>query len=320
MSETISLPGFEPPAPVAPAPTDVALQALQAQRPNGLFVGTSSWSFPGWAGLVYADTVYRQTQLAQHGLAAYASHPLLNAVSIDRTFYRSMDAVDYAAYREDVPETFRFVVKADQLCTTTRLRGAEQLNPHFLDADFARQRVVGPALDGLGTTLGAIVFQFPPQALHGLNGLEQLFARLDEFVGALPLGPTYALEFRDSQWLTDDYLTLLKKHKIRHCICVHPRMPRPRAQWRYAGAVKGPTIVRWNLGHGLDYELAKSRYAPFNKMLEPDKATRREIAQICARSLAFAQPTFVTINNKAEGCAPLSARALVDAVIAVEST
>ena len=41
--------------------------------------GTSSWSFPGWAGIVY-DSKVSQTTLARHGLAAYARHPLFRTV------------------------------------------------------------------------------------------------------------------------------------------------------------------------------------------------------------------------------------------------
>ena len=141
-----------------------------------------------------------------------------------------------------------------------------------------------------------------------------MLSRLGQFLRALPPGPTIGVEFRDAGWLNETYLRLLKTHSVRHCISVHPRMPRPRAQWRFAAAKLGPTLVRWNLGHNLGYNEAKSAYTPFNRLVAPDESMRREIAQICVRSVAFAQPTFVTINNKAEGCAPLSVAALRETV------
>ena len=46
---------------VEPAPTDPALVELAAALPPNLRLGTSSWSYPGWAGLVwngeYAESV-----------------------------------------------------------------------------------------------------------------------------------------------------------------------------------------------------------------------------------------------------------------------
>jgi len=59
-----------------------------AQRvPKNLHFGTSSWSFPGWVGIVYAQ-LYGASLLARHGLSAYARHPLLRAVNLDSAFTR----------------------------------------------------------------------------------------------------------------------------------------------------------------------------------------------------------------------------------------
>ena len=55
-------------SPVAPAPVPEAVASVAARLPAGLRMGTSSWTFPGWAGIVY-DRRASQTTLAQHGLA-----------------------------------------------------------------------------------------------------------------------------------------------------------------------------------------------------------------------------------------------------------
>jgi hypothetical protein len=60
-------------AAVAPADADVALAAA---LPRELHLGTSTWSFAGWQGLVY-DGAHEESKLAREGLAAYARHPLL---------------------------------------------------------------------------------------------------------------------------------------------------------------------------------------------------------------------------------------------------
>ena len=76
-------------ARVRPATVDETLQRLGRQLPQDVYLGTSSWSFPGWQGLVYADA-YSESLLAREGLAAYAQHPLLRMVGIDRGYYQPM--------------------------------------------------------------------------------------------------------------------------------------------------------------------------------------------------------------------------------------
>src|SRR5271170_6894066 len=71
--------------PQAATPSE-ALRALGERLPKEVRLGTSSWSFPGWTGLIYAEAE-SQVQLARAGLPAYAQHPLLRTVGIDRTFY-----------------------------------------------------------------------------------------------------------------------------------------------------------------------------------------------------------------------------------------
>jgi hypothetical protein len=52
---------------------------LAPAMPALLRMGGSSWSYPGWQGLVW-DKAYSERVLAQRGLNAYAEHPLLRTV------------------------------------------------------------------------------------------------------------------------------------------------------------------------------------------------------------------------------------------------
>ena len=54
--------------------------------PADVYFGTSSWSFPGWAGIVYSRE-RTTSDLARNGLREYAQHPLLKTVGIDRSYY-----------------------------------------------------------------------------------------------------------------------------------------------------------------------------------------------------------------------------------------
>src|SRR5512136_981320 len=150
---------------VAPAWLDEGLFKLGRQLPPNVYLGTSSWSFPGWQDIVYSRQ-YTEAQLARHGLTAYSQHPVLRTVGIDRSFYQPLTVTDYARYASQVPEDFRFVVKAPAMVSDAvvrRERGAPaEDNPYFLDAQAALDHFVGPAIEGLGVRAGPLVFQMPP--------------------------------------------------------------------------------------------------------------------------------------------------------------
>ncbi len=85
-------------------------------------------------------------------------------------------------------------------------------------------------------------------------------------------------------------------------------MPDVRAQARLAGSHRGPmTVVRWLLGAGLTYEEAGRSYAPFNRLAAPDPAARAAVAELAREAQGAGRPFLCTINNNAEGSAPLSA-------------
>lgn len=109
---------------------------------------------------------HTDTDLARHGLPAYSRHPLLRTVSLDRSFYRPLSASQYAAYAAQVPDHFRFVVKAPNLVCDALVRGSDgrgqQDNPAFLDPLLANAEFVQPAIEGLGGKIGALVLQLSP--------------------------------------------------------------------------------------------------------------------------------------------------------------
>ncbi|MGQ4807838.1 hypothetical protein NKDENANG_01200 [Candidatus Entotheonellaceae bacterium PAL068K] len=120
----------------------------RTDSPEGIYLGTPSWSFPGWQGLI-CDRHASQSHLARHGLAAYAQHPLLGAVGLDRTDYAPLAATDFAAYAAAVPDHFRFLVKAHALCTQAYLpHHSDEPNTALLDRDYAAEQVVGPCVEG----------------------------------------------------------------------------------------------------------------------------------------------------------------------------
>lgn len=306
-------------ATVAAAEPPAEARDLARQLPPGVRLGTSSWHFPGWRGIVWADTV-APGDLSRQGLTAYSQHPLLSTVGVDRSFYAPLSSRQYAAYAEQVPENFRFVVKAPNTLTSQWLPGDGGFragsNPQFLDAKYAVEQFVEPVREGLGGKAGPLLFQFPPLGRTLTRAPERFIAQLQEFLGRLPQGPWYAVEVRDDRIINRRFFASLKEVGVRYCVGVHPRMPPVAAQAAaMSGFGSGPLLVRWNLKSGYTYEEARSRFTPFDRLVDEDSATRDSIARLCLATVNAGHECTIIANNKAEGSAPLSLIRLAQAIV-----
>ena len=317
---------------VDPAGVTDDVRRLGRSLPAAIHLGTSSWSFPGWTGLVFAPRNGKpatEQVLARHGLPAYAAHPLLRTVSLDRTFYAPLTREEFAAYAAQVPEAFRFVVKAPAAFTDAVLRKpgsgeAARDNPTFLDAAAAAATFVEPAVAGLGPKAGPLVFQFPPLGRRLTSDVPRTTARIAAFMavlrGRMPRSVTLAVEVRDPELACSSFAAGLRDSGAVPCLAVHARMPPVAEQAAAFGVDRDdchvPLVARWNLHAGHRYEEAKQAYFPFNRLIQEDPPTRTILASLAARAAAHGRDVFITINNKAEGSAPCSVEKLAAAIMA----
>jgi len=306
---------------------DAALVALASRLPSNLYFGTSSWSYPGWHGMVY-DGQYTESLLSRKGLHACGQHPLLRAAGIDRGFYGPIPLADYLNYAAQVPEDFRFLVKAPASVCDAWLRGPDGAgrlpNAAFLNAEIAIRDFIVPATGGLGQRCGPLLFQLSPLAGLADDG-PAFFARLETFLAALPPLDTtqtphacYAVEMRDAALLTPRYIRLLRERGIRFCLAARDRLPpvprQAHAQALMDEGTPGPLVLRWMLREGRSYAMAEQAFAPFDKLADEDVATRHAIADVVVRTLRNGQPAYVIVSNNAEGCAPLSIVRLAEVI------
>ena len=278
-------------------------------------MGTSSWSFPGWDGLVYEGT-YRPGLLASEGLAAYGSHPALRTVGIDRGYYRPVPRDTLREMAAQVPVEFRFVLKAPVQVTGPILRaGPRRANPDFLDPVVATDLAVAPFMEELGDRGGVLLFQFPPIGIRSPQRGEGFLDRLGSFLRQLPRGPSYAVEVRDPVLWGDAFRRVLSQAGALPGFAVHPAAPSLAQQFRVIPPGDFPvTMVRWLLPPGSGYDEAREAFAPFRSLQEPDPGHRGLLAELAGEGVRYGRPTFVIVNNKAEGCAPLSVVALSEAM------
>jgi uncharacterized protein YecE (DUF72 family) len=169
-----------------------------------LYIGTSGYSYKEWKGPFYPEQLP-----AKEMLRFYAEQ--LPAVEINNTFYRLPKTSVLRSWAEQVPDGFRFAIKASRRITHfKRLKDAGDETDYLLRTTST-----------LAERLGVILFQLPPN-------LPKDRARLERFVDLLTPGTRAAFEFRHPSWLDDDVLDTLRGRGLAVCISDAEGEPEPQ--------------------------------------------------------------------------------------------
>jgi uncharacterized protein YecE (DUF72 family) len=299
-------------------------RTLAAELPSWIRLGTSSWTYPGWAGILYAG-LPNAAALVQHGLGAYAAHPLLRTVGIDRSHYAPLSADELAAYAAQLPTGFRAVSKVWDDITThvfpnhprfgTR---AGKVNANFLDPVRTRDLVLAPYATSFRDHAGPFVFEIPPMPRSMLPTPEAFARAVDTLLAGLPSQFRYAFELRNRELLTARYLDTLRAHRAAHVLNFWTAMPTVGEQLKTPGIFTAPFVVtRLMLPPFTRYEDKREEYAPFNRIVNAQLSMREDVVELAARaSEAGVRSLFVLVGNKAEGSSPLTVFALARALAA----
>jgi uncharacterized protein YecE (DUF72 family) len=155
-----------------------------------VFVGTSGYAYKEWKGGFYPPKLP-----AAEMLRFYAGH--FRTVEINNTFYRMPSERVLVEWAAQVPQGFRFILKASQRITHyARLKVEDDSLDYFLRT----ANVLGPRL-------GPTLFQLPPN-------LKKDLPRLTEFLAKLPRTWRAAMEFRHDSWFVDDVYDALRGRDI----------------------------------------------------------------------------------------------------------
>jgi uncharacterized protein YecE (DUF72 family) len=158
------------------------------------WVGTSGYNYQEWKGSFYPEDLSDKKMLAFYG----GRFP---SVEINYTFYRMPTNSILANWAAEVPDRFRFALKAPRRIThDQRLRSVEDTLASF--CSIART---------LGPKLGPLLFQLPPF-------LKKDVELLEVFLHELPPGLHPVMEFRHASWLSDDTYEVLKRFGVALCI------------------------------------------------------------------------------------------------------
>jgi acetyl esterase/lipase len=90
-------------------------------------------------------------------------------------------------------------------------------------------------------------------------------------------------------------------------------MPMPARQEETVPLDSAPfALIRLLLRPGTSYGERRDALAPFDRLTDRDDEMRDEVVSLARMAVEAGIPVSVLVNNKAEGCAPLTIRALAE--------
>ncbi len=291
-----------------PRPTAEELERLQAAIPPGVHFGTSTWTYPGWTGLVYSKP-YPASGATAKMLAEYARFPLFSTVGIDSSFYGPPKATSLTNWAKALPAGFRCVSKVWDRLTVFASKG--QRNPDFLNADLFRSDVWEPYQTHFADHAGPFVFEFQTISRNDRVTADQFAGLLDQFLGRLPPEGQYGIEIRNDDFLTPVYFAVLREHGVAHVFNSWTRMPSIGEQLAHSDSITARFIVaRALLKPGRSYSDAVDQFQPYDRIQEPHAPLRTDLVRLARTAAGLRLPAYLLVNNRAEGSAPLTIAAV----------
>lgn len=300
------------------------LAALAAALPPGVKFGTASWAVDGWTGDVYHRS-YRGTQPTVR-LEEYVRYPLFRSVGINTAFYESPSETVMQTYARVLPAGYDCIVKVwDRITARRFIRDrrwgslAGQRNPDFLNARLFLDSVLMRYAHAFRRQSLCFVLQF--QAMRGpdLPGAAEWAERLDEFLRQVPKDFRYAVELRNAELLTDLHGAVLERHGVAHVFNSWTEMPPIGTQLHLPWTLPqggGFTMARALMKPGRKYAEAVRLFEPYDRVREPQPALRRDLLQLMRETVARGMEAVIHVNNRAEGNAPGTIRALAEQWVA----
>lgn len=288
---------------------------LAAALPRFVRLGTSTWTFPGWANVLYQGTP-TQEDLVRRGLAAYASNPLFRTVGIDRSYYGPLGEQDLARYAENLAGTDFLAVSKVWSELTTFVDRTGKKNPSFLSPERFIDDVLAPYTHSFARFTGPFVFELPPIPEGALADARVLPDAIAHLLERLPATFRYAFELRNRELLTPRYFDVLRAHRAAHCFNMWTAMPPVGRQLALKGSITTDVVVcRLMLPPATRYEQMKKAFEPFNRIVRAQPEMRDDVVRLAeACDELDVKALFILANNKAEGCSPLTVKALAEAL------
>ncbi|MCF7797589.1 MAG: DUF72 domain-containing protein [Lentisphaeria bacterium] len=280
-----------------------------------LKIGTCSWKYDSWQGLVYSADMKKAQYLAE-----YARQ--FDTVEIDQWFWSLFgadkvvlpDAGVAEQYANAVPDSFRFTIKMPNSLTLTHFYKKQKSdplepNPHFLSPDLLQTTLQN--LEPLQSKIGALLYQFEylnKQKMPGQNDFQQQF---EKFAQHLPNDLTHAIEIRNPNYLNRPFFDWLRDLGLRPVLLQGYYMPNIVETYRkiYPSLEKA-VVIRL---HGPDRQgIEVESGGDWSSVLRQKDSELETIVKMIQHLRQRQVNVFLNINNHYEGSAPVTIKKVRD--------
>lgn len=281
---------------------------------RGVYVGTSSWKFPDWCGILYDEERYlyrnkfSKARFERECLSEYAD--VFRSVCVDATYYRYPKRAYLEDLAEQAPDGFKLSFKVPDDITIKTFPDldafgsrAGQVNADFLNEDMCRfgfLRMLEPMRD----KVGVVIFEFSHFHKDDFEHGRDFVAALDQFFGKMPDGWQFGVEVRNANLLHPDYFAMLANHGVAHVYNHWTHMPSIEEQLTIQPASNQPFVAaRLLLTPGDPHVSARERMQPYSRILQIDPSARTALQQLLNDGEQSDEPSFIYIGNELEGSA-----------------
>jgi uncharacterized protein YecE (DUF72 family) len=285
-----------------------------------LRIGTCSWKYESWKGIVYEKG---KSYRADDYLADYAKH--FDSVEVDQWFWSLFPAGVklpeprvVKRYAESVPDDFVFTVKAPNSLTLTHFYSkqtggagdfAGKPNKLFLNNDLLEQFL--ERLAPLGKKLGPVMFQFEYLNKQKMPSKEAFLESFGAFIEKAPKNVSYAVETRNPNYLSPAFFEFLQERKLGFVYLEGYYMPPIGQIFETFKPVTAPFfIIRLHGGDRLEIETETGEI--WNRIVAPKPEAIRAAVRITQENIRKKIFTYINVNNHFEGSAPLTVERFLD--------
>lgn len=293
---------------------------------QSIYVGTSSWKYPGWIGGLYNRERYEyhgkfsNSRFDRDSLQEYAE--VFKTVCVDAAYYDFPRPDSLKRMGAAVPDDFRFGFKVTSAITHKTFpnlprynRLAGRPNPEFLNANLFVDAFLRPC-EEIRDKVGILMFEFSRFWPSDYTRGRDFVADLDAFLAKLPKNWPYGVELRNDAWLTPEYFDCLSRHKVTHVFNSWEAMRPVNEQMDLPGSETNPALVaaRFLLKPGRKYEDAVKIFQPYDKLREVNDEARLAAVRLIQAALKARKEgkRIIFVNNRLEGNALATLLAIVE--------
>jgi uncharacterized protein YecE (DUF72 family) len=279
-----------------------------------LKIGTCSWKYDSWRGLVYEDVDKKN----RNYLEEYAER--FDTVEVDQWFWSLYDSPKpklpdpwvVEEYAQSVPEGFRFTVKVPNSITLThhyRKSKDQPMVPNrlFLSPDLFDGFL--KTLEPIKEKLGVLMFQFEylnRQKMPSQMEFEKQFAA---FLSGVSRDVPLALELRNPNYLNRRHFDFLERHNLLHVFMQGYYMPDVVETYRKYRPYRGDTAVVRLMGPDRK-KIEEKSGGKWMQIFDSRDAELERIVAMLKEMAGTGVKIFVNVNNHYEGSAPLTIQKL----------